>query len=77
MADAVLKLRLRRLPDDWYDTYVDRVQAVTAAGAKRAAQVFIRPDELTIVAVGDGAKAGPVLAKFTKKPIVTVDQDGN
>jgi hypothetical protein len=53
------------------------VQAVSAAGAKRAAEVFIRPDELTIVAVGDASKAGPVLAKFTKKPIVTVDQDGN
>ncbi len=77
VADAVLKLRLRHLPDDWYDSYVDRVQAVTAAGAKRAAEVFIRPDELTIVAVGDAAKAAPALAKFTKKPIVTVDQDGN
>ncbi len=77
VADAVLKLRARRLPDTWYDSYVERVQAVTAAGARRAAEVFIRPDELTIVAVGDAAKARPMLAKFTKKPIVTVDQDGN
>lgn len=77
VADAVLKLRARRLPDGWYDSYVDRVQAVTGAGAKRAAEVFIRPDELTIVAVGDAAKAAPLLAKFTKKPVVTVDQDGN
>lgn len=77
VADAVLKLRSRRLPDGWYDAYVDRVQAVTPAGAKRAAEVFIRPDELTIVAVGDIAKMASVLAKFTKKPIVTVDQDGN
>jgi zinc protease len=77
VAEAVLKLRQRRLPDDWYDNYVDRVQAVTAAGAKRAAQVFIRPDELTIVAVGDASKAGPMLAKFTKQPVVTVDKDGN
>ncbi|MDD5302144.1 MAG: pitrilysin family protein [Elusimicrobia bacterium] len=77
VADAVLKLRARRLPADWYDSYVDRVQGVTAAGARRAAEVFIRPDELTIVAVGDASKAASVLAKFTKKPIVTVDQDGN
>ena len=77
VAEAVLKLRQRRLPDDWYDTYVDRVQVVTAAGARRAAQIFIRPDELTIVAVGDASKARPVLAKFTKQPIVAVDQDGN
>lgn len=77
VADAVLKIRARRLPADWYDTYVDRVQAVTGAGARRAAQIFIRPGELTIVAVGDAAKVRPVLTKFTKKPIVTVDQDGN
>jgi zinc protease len=77
VADAVLKIRARRLPADWYDAYVDRVQAVTGAGAKRAAQVFIRPDEMTIVAVGDAAKIAPMLSKFTKKPIVTVDQDGN
>ncbi|MEK7232443.1 MAG: pitrilysin family protein [Elusimicrobiota bacterium] len=77
VADAVLKIRASRLPADWYDAYVDRVQAVTAAGAKRAAEVFIRPDELTIVAVGDASKAAALLSQFTKKPIVAVDQDGN
>lgn len=77
VADAVLKLRLRRLPDGWYDSYVDRVQAVTAAGARRAAEVFVRPDELTIVAVGDASKVVPALQPFTKKPAVTVGQDGD
>lgn len=77
VADAVLKLRLRRLPDGWYDSYVDNVQAVSGSGARRAAEVFIRPDELTIVAVGDASKVGPALAKFSKKSVVTVDQDGN
>lgn len=77
VADAVLKLRLRHLPDGWYDSFVERVEAVSAAGARRAAQVFIRPDELTIVAVGDASLAGPVLSKFTEAPVVTVDQDGN
>lgn len=77
LADAVLKLRLRRLPDGWYDSYVDRVQAVTGAGARRAAEVFIRPDDLTIVAVGDASKAAAALAGFTKKPVIRVDQDGN
>ena len=77
VADAVLKLRARRLPDGWYDAYVERVQAVTGAGAKRAAEIFIRPDELAIIVVGDASKAAGALAKFTKKPVVTVDQDGN
>ncbi len=77
VADAVLKLKQLRLPDDWYDSYVDNVQAVSAAGARRAAENFIRPDELTIVAVGDAAKVKDALAKFSARPIVAVDQDGN
>ncbi|PIR19711.1 MAG: hypothetical protein COV48_00455 [Elusimicrobia bacterium CG11_big_fil_rev_8_21_14_0_20_64_6] len=77
VANAVLKLHLRHLPGDWYDSYVERVQAVTAAGTKRAAEVFIRPEELTIVAVGDASKTAEALSKFTKKPIIPVDQDGN
>ena len=77
VADAVLKLKTRRLPADWYDSYVDRVQAVTGAGAKRAAQTFVRPGELVIVAVGDAAKVRPVLAKFSKRPVASLDQDGN
>ena len=32
---------------------------------------------LAAVPVGDASKAARVLSKFTKKPIVTVDQDGN
>ena len=77
VADAVLKLRRMRLPDDWYDSYVSRVQAVSADGARRAAENFIRPNELTIVAVGDAAKVKAALAKFSARPLVVVDKDGN
>jgi zinc protease len=77
VADAVLKLKERRLPDDWYDSYVDHVQAVSAAGARRAAEKFIQPDKLTIVAVGDAAKVKDALARLSARPIVLVDKDGN
>ncbi len=76
VAEAVLHLKLQRLPADFYDTYVQKIQAVTPSGARRAALTFIRPDELVIVAVGDASVVKAALAKFSKSPVVMVDQDG-
>lgn len=41
------------LPDDWFETYRDRVQAVTAADVHAAARAAIHPDQLLVLAVGD------------------------
>ncbi|MEK7858824.1 MAG: pitrilysin family protein [Elusimicrobiota bacterium] len=76
LAAALLRLKLRRLPDDYYDRYVASIQAVTAEGVLSAAQDFIRPDEMAVVAVGDAAKVKAVLSAFSKEPVVPVDQDG-
>lgn len=77
VAEAVLHLKLQRLPADYYDAYVRRVQAVTPAGARRAAETFIRPEQLVIVAVGDAAKLKDVLKRFSKTPVVSVSPDGD
>jgi zinc protease len=77
VAGAVLHQKQQRLPDDYYDHYVERVEAVTAASAQRAAKTFIRPAELTIVAVGDAAKVRPVLEKVAGKPVLPLTVDGD
>jgi zinc protease len=77
VAQAVLHQKLMRLPADFYDRYVERVLAVTPATAQRAAMTFIRPDEMTVVAVGDAAKVRDVLAKFSAGPVVAVSPDGD
>ncbi len=77
LAEALLHQKLLRLPADFYDTYVDRVSAVTPASARKAAQTFLRPDEMTVVAVGDAAKLKGTLSTFTKKPVVSVGVDGD
>jgi predicted Zn-dependent peptidase len=41
------------LPDDWYDTYRERVRAVTTGDVFQAMQTHVHPDELQIVVVGD------------------------
>ena len=41
------------LPDDTFDQFVPRVEAVTAENLSSAAQLFVRPEEATVVVVGD------------------------
>ncbi|CAN5673233.1 hypothetical protein BH23GEM1_BH23GEM1_02890 [soil metagenome] len=55
IAGALANLVTYELPDDYYDTYRERVGAVTTADVLRAAREHIRPEELRMVVVGDGA----------------------
>jgi zinc protease len=54
---------LYKLPADYWDTYPDRIDAVTAADVQRVAQTYWAADRLQIVAVGDAEKIEPALAK--------------
>jgi predicted Zn-dependent peptidase len=42
-----------RLPNDYFSTYVQNIQSVSAADAQRVAQKYIQPDRLAVVVVGD------------------------
>jgi predicted Zn-dependent peptidase len=63
------------LPADYWDTYPQRVMAVTAAQAQAAAQKYWGPDRLQIVAVGDASKITDTLRK--KGELQIYDADGN
>jgi zinc protease len=52
------------LPEDYWDTYTDKVMAVTAADVMRVAKKYVPYDNVQIVAVGDGAKIRDLLKKF-------------
>lgn len=52
------------LPADYWDTYPDLVEKVTAADVQRVAQKYWAADRLQVVAVGDAAKVEPILAKL-------------
>ena len=41
------------LPDDYFNTYVQRVQAVTKADVERVAKKYLDPEKVVIVIVGD------------------------
>jgi zinc protease len=51
-------------PADYWDTYPEKISAVTAADVQRVARKYIPIDDIVIVAVGDAAKIRGVLAEF-------------
>src|SRR5271157_37404 len=53
------------LGDDYLKNYVPRVNAVTTADVQRMAGKYIKPEEMTIVVVGDKAKISDQLVAFT------------
>lgn len=51
-------------PADYWDTYPEKIAAVTAEDVRRVARKYIPLDNIQIIAVGDGTKIREVLAKF-------------
>lgn len=55
---------LQGLGDDYLKTYVQNVNAVTPEEVQRMAQEYIKPEDMTIVVVGDKAKISDQLKPF-------------
>src|SRR5918997_3071327 len=49
------------LPDTYFNTYVERVQAVTLEDVNRVANRYLQPDRMAVVIVGDRSKIEPGL----------------
>ena len=64
LANATTLKEYPCLPADYWDTYPEKIAAVTAADVQRVAQKYVPVDDLVIVAVGDGAKIRSVLSEF-------------
>jgi len=62
----IITQKLYNLPADYWDTYPQKVAAITAEDVQRAAQKYLDMEHLHVVAVGDAAKARDILAKYGK-----------
>ena len=75
LTTLLLNRELYGLPDDYLQTYREKVSAVTAEQVQDAARKYIRPDAMAIVVVGDAASVVPQISEFA--PTVEVfDTDG-
>src|SRR5215203_1661646 len=62
----IITQKLYNLPAEYWDTYPQKVSAITATDVQKAAQKYLDMGHLQVVAVGDAAKAREVLAKYGK-----------
>ena len=56
---------LQGLGEDYLKTYVQKVNAVTPADIQKETAQYLKPDQMTIVVVGDKSKISEQLAPFT------------
>ncbi|MEX2611005.1 MAG: pitrilysin family protein, partial [Gemmatimonadota bacterium] len=57
------------LPDDWYDTYAARIQAVTPEEVHRVAREYVRPERMATVVVGAADALAEALAGLGAGPV--------
>jgi zinc protease len=63
------------LPDDYFSTYVQKIQAVTAADMQRVAQKYIQPGRFVVVVVGDAKVIEPKIQSLNLGPIKKLNVD--
>lgn len=76
IAAALVPVALYNLPLDYYNTYVQNVEAITQADVNRVAQQYINPSSLTIVIVGDRKTIEQALKSTNVGPITIRDISG-
>lgn len=69
----IITQKLYNLPVDYWDTYPQKVDAITADDVQRVAQKYLDMGHLQVVAVGDAAKARDVLTKYGKVEVFDAD----
>jgi predicted Zn-dependent peptidase len=63
------------LPDDYYARFVPSVRAVDQAAVTSAARQWLRPDDATVIVVGDRAHVGEPLERLGVAPLL-VEEGG-
>lgn len=74
LASRILEIELYGLPDEYFETYRDRIGAVTLEDVQRVAQQYLHPDRVAIVVVGAAEEVHSGLARIA--PVSFYDQLG-
>ena len=68
VAGAIEPLAVYGLPDDWWQTYRERIESVTTADAHAAARDLIQPDRLLVLLTGDAERVRDELSEAAFGP---------
>lgn len=55
LTDQLVQIKMLNLPNDYLQTYRDRLSAVTVEDIQRVAEKYVKPDEAALIVVGDGS----------------------
>jgi predicted Zn-dependent peptidase len=72
-ANALAQIAVYDLPQDFYETYGQRVRAVTAADVTRVANKYIQPTKFAVVIVGDRKVIEPGVRALKLGPVTIVE----
>jgi predicted Zn-dependent peptidase len=75
VARSVAQLAIFELPDDYFERFVPRIDAVTAADVTAAARRYIEPGRLATLIVGDHAAIGDSLLELGFGPPTILPPD--
>jgi zinc protease len=76
IASQLATLALYGLPDDYFNTYIQNVEKVTAQDVRRVAEQHLSPDNMIVVVIGDVAAIRSGLEKLNRGPVVLCDSEG-
>jgi zinc protease len=76
IAFQLVPVALYGLPLDYYNNYVQNIEAITEADVARVAQQYINPGLLAVVIVGDRKSIEPGLKAINVGPVVIRDMSG-
>jgi zinc protease len=74
LLQSAIEIKRYGLPADYWDTYPQKIAAVTPEEVVRVAKKYINPDNAQIVVVGDATKIKSVMEKYG--PVTLYDTEG-
>src|SRR4029078_2432187 len=75
LAARLEELAVYKLPDNYYNQYVQNIQAVTAAQVQQAAATYIHPGKCAVVVAGDLKRIEPGVKALNLGPMSTLSVD--
>jgi len=76
IASTLAQLAIYRLPDDYYQDYLDRLRKTDASDTTRVVAEVVDPEQLRILVVGDREVVVPTLQEAGFQEVVSLDIDG-
>jgi zinc protease len=73
VAGGLANVEIFRLPSNYFDTYRERVQAVTAEDVLRVARAHLNPSRLQVVVCGDADQIRGPLEALGVGPVIVYD----